>query len=335
MFYMTINITTVLLIYKIVNIAGFSASASTLIIPLWFITGDIIAEIYGYKTAKKLIWMTIFCQFIFAFICGFFSSQISPEILQNQKAYDEILARIPRVAFAGFLAIILGGIFNAYAISRWGILLKGKYFALRALGASSIGELIFTISAYLIEFTGIVSTSKLIELITISYLFKLILNLILVIPATIITKFIKHHENFSKDTKEYNGLNQEDLFNYLPDNINPSKINSIVTGQDNKSYFEEIIIKPSVKHPLGLYSEKIKVTNLIFREFQPNMEFNWHNAPEEQYIIYLQGEVLVRASGGETKIFKTGDILLAKDLHGQGHITKTLSYGKSVVITLN
>ncbi len=30
--------------------------------------------------------------------------------------------------------------------------------------------------------------------------------------------------------------------------------------------------------------------------------------------IYLEGEVEVQASGGETKIFKPGDILLAKDM---------------------
>ena len=129
MLYMTIKVTTVLMIYKIVTIGGFSASASTLIIPLWFLLGDIIAEVYGYKIAKKLIWTAIICQFAFAFICGAFAYVPSPDVLSNQKAYEEILSKLPRVAFASFLAISLGGIFNAYAINKWKILLKGKYFA--------------------------------------------------------------------------------------------------------------------------------------------------------------------------------------------------------------
>jgi uncharacterized integral membrane protein (TIGR00697 family) len=330
MFYMTIKITTVLLIYKIITIGSFSPSASTIIIPLWFVTGDIIAEIYGYKTARNLIWMAILGQFIFAFLCWSFALVDSPDILQNQEAYEEILTRIPRVAFASFLAIALGGILNAYAINKWKILLHGKYFLLRSFGASAIGELTFTICAYMVKFAGITPISKIIELITISYIFKLIINPFLIIPAFVITKYIKSHETSLSNVN----LDKENLFNSLLNNTSKNtKIIELFAGQDNKSYFKEIIIKPSIKHPLGLYSEKFKVSNMIFREFQPDMEFNWHNAPQEQYIIYLEGEVLVKSSGGESKIFKSGDILLAKDLKGQGHITKTLTYGRSIVIT--
>jgi uncharacterized cupin superfamily protein len=61
--------------------------------------------------------------------------------------------------------------------------------------------------------------------------------------------------------------------------------------------------------------------------------FDWHTAPQPQYIIYLEGEVEVETSGGEKRTFKPGDILFATDLKGQGHITRTLSKGKSLVIT--
>ncbi len=332
MFYMTIKITTVLLIYKIITINGFFVSASTIVIPLWFITGDIIAEIYGYKIARNLVWTAILCQFIFAFICGSFASVISPDVLENQKAYQEILSRLPRVAFASFFAIVIGGLVNAHAINHWRILLKGKYFALRSIAASSIGELIFTICAYLAEFTGLTPMSKILELMITSYLIKLAVNLILVMPASIIVKAIKYRKN----NLSHIAPSQSNLFNYLAREDSKShKIYEIYTGDNNKSYFKEIFIKPSIKHPLGLYSEKFKVSGLIFREFQPNMIFNWHNAPEEQYIIYLEGNVLVQASCGETKIFKAGDILLAKDLSGDGHITKTLTCGRSIVVTLN
>lgn len=331
MFYMTIKITTVFLIYKIITIHGISVSASTLIIPLWFITGDIIAEIYGYKTAKNLIWIAVFCQFIFAFICGSFASIDSHDILHNQKAYEEILARFPRVAFASFLAILLGGIFNAYILNKWKILLHGKYFALRSLGASAIGELIFTICAFLVEFVGMVSMSKIIELIIVSYLVKIIVNHILIIPASVLARIIKCYESIPV----YNSSAEVELFNHLLSNNKVSKITEIFTGKDSKSYFKETLIRPSIKHPLGLYSEKIKVSNLIFREFQPNMKFEWHNAPEEQYIIYLEGKVSVEVSGGGVRIFEPGDVLFARDLTGQGHITKTLTYGRSVVITIN
>lgn len=330
MLYMTIKVTTVFMIYKIVTIGTFSASASTLIIPLWFFVGDIIAEVYGYKIARNILWIAIVCQFAFAFICGAFAHIASPNVLLNQIAYEEILSKLPRVAVASFLAILLGGIFNAYAINKWKILLKGKYFWLRSLGASSIGELIFVICAYLVEFMGMTSATNILHLIIIAYVVKLIINPILVIPVAIITSIIKKHENIPT----YDCATEENLFQHLSQNYNSvSKVTEMYTGEDNKSHFKDIIIQTPVKHLLGNYSNKVPVAGLLFREFQPNLVFDWHCAPQKQYIVYLEGEVEVVTSAGETRIFKPGDILLANDLTGQGHVSKMLTYGRSIIIT--
>jgi quercetin dioxygenase-like cupin family protein len=103
--------------------------------------------------------------------------------------------------------------------------------------------------------------------------------------------------------------------------------------KDGKSYFTEMDSGPSVQKELGRYSEPNAVTSMIFREFEPGEGFDWHNAPQPQYIIYLEGEVEVETSGGEKRVFKPGEILLATDLTGTGHITRTLTKGRSLIIT--
>jgi uncharacterized integral membrane protein (TIGR00697 family) len=161
MLFMTIKLITVVLIYKIITIGPFSASASTLVIPIWFVMGDIIAEVYGYKIARRIIFIAIICQFIFAFVCGGLISLHAPFGWAHQQAYDQVLGKLPRVAFASFLAIMTGAIINVYAISKWKILLRGKYFWLRSLGASVIGELVFTVIAYSTEFFDVVPLPEL------------------------------------------------------------------------------------------------------------------------------------------------------------------------------
>jgi uncharacterized integral membrane protein (TIGR00697 family) len=106
--------------------------------PLWFVLGDVIAEVYGYKAARHVIWMAIICQFIFALSCAILISFDSPDGWANQGAYNQVLGKLPRVAFASFFAIVSGAFINAYAISKWKILLHGKYFWLRSLGASAV-----------------------------------------------------------------------------------------------------------------------------------------------------------------------------------------------------
>lgn len=194
MLYITVKLITVILIYKIIYLKNYLASASTLIMPLWFILGDIITEVYGYERARHIIWMAVICQFIFALTCTTFSSMQSPPGWTHQDAYDQVLGHLPRVAVASFLAIMSGAFINSYAISKWKILMNGKHFWLRSLGASAVGELVFTLIAYLTEFLGVTSFSKLFGLMTISYVIKLLLNPVLVIPSIFITRALKKLE---------------------------------------------------------------------------------------------------------------------------------------------
>jgi uncharacterized integral membrane protein (TIGR00697 family) len=211
MLYMTVKLITVILIYKTILIGPFTATASTLIMPFWFFIGDIIAEVYGYKISRHVIWMTLLLQFLFAFTCFGMLHLHSPPGWLHQDAYEQVLGKLPRVAFASFLAITLGAFINAYILTKWKILLKGKHFWLRSLGASTIGEAIFTLTAYLTEFLGIIPFSTLMQLMAISFLAKLIIGPILVTPASIIAKIIKKIEGV-------------DIYDYST-NFNPFKIN--------------------------------------------------------------------------------------------------------------
>lgn len=112
-----------------------------------------------------------------------------------------------------------------------------------------------------------------------------------------------------------------------------NKYITLFTGSDNKSYFRED--DPGVEsiQPLGCYSKAFPVNELVFRTFEAGAKYDWHNAPQQQYIIYLEGEVEVEASGGEKRVFKPGDVLFATDLQGEGHLTRTLTKGRSVIVT--
>lgn len=110
------------------------------------------------------------------------------------------------------------------------------------------------------------------------------------------------------------------------------KITVLQTRNDGKSYFSEEDIETPIAHPLGSYSNPFASNSIQFRSFSAGLLYPMHNAPQIQYIIYLEGKVEVSASGGETKVFKPGNVLLVKDTEGEGHETKTLSSGKSLII---
>jgi hypothetical protein len=318
MAYVSVKLVAILLFYKVVTLFGITAAASTLVIPLWFFLGDVITEVYGYKIAKRLVYASAFFQLLFGLLAGLFNHLNPTNVGIDQAAYSAVLGNLPRGAFASFLAIIIGGIVNSYALNKWKLSFKGRFFLIRSLLATTLGELVFTSCVYLTGFYQITSLLTILKLICISYLIKIICNPIMVIPALLLVKCIKNYEND----------NAIDPFIIKPS----AKITKLYTGIDGKSYFMDEVISTSIQHVLGWYSEPINISKFQICEIIASSAFNLHNAPQLQYIIYLSCEVEIIASSGETRRFKPGDILLATDTTGTGHITKVISTGMAIVI---
>jgi len=114
------------------------------------------------------------------------------------------------------------------------------------------------------------------------------------------------------------------------------KIARIYTGDDMKSHFDEIEIEiaPNLS---GLISELIPATGVIFRETGGDYDYDFHNAPRRQYVVNLDGAVEITVGSGEKRVFGVGEVFLAEDTDGQGHISRAVD-GKvrhSLFITLD
>lgn len=115
------------------------------------------------------------------------------------------------------------------------------------------------------------------------------------------------------------------------------KITLLYTGPDNESHFEEIEIDLEDAGNIGHLSEKLDATGIIFRRTEPDYNYTWHNAPQRQYIIMLDGAVDVEIGDGTVRRFSTGDVLLAEDTTGRGHISRAVNNQPrtSVFVTLD
>jgi hypothetical protein len=115
------------------------------------------------------------------------------------------------------------------------------------------------------------------------------------------------------------------------------KITRLYTGEDNESHFEDVDIPLEDKGSIGMLSRVLPATGIIFRETGAGYDYDWHPAPRRQFVIMLEGAVDIEVSGGITRRFRPGDILLAEDTGGRGHISRAVD-GKprrSVFVTLD
>lgn len=113
-------------------------------------------------------------------------------------------------------------------------------------------------------------------------------------------------------------------------------ITRIYSDSKGNSHFEDVSIQLKDAGDIGRLSETLPATGVIFREVAPTYDWNFHNAPQKQYIILLDGEIEIETSLGDTRIFKAGAVLLVEDTFGKGHKNRNLQSisRKSIFITL-
>ena len=69
-----------------------------------------------------------------------------------------------------------------------------------------------------------------------------------------------------------------------------------------------------------------------FRETPAGVEQDFHNAPRRQFVITLSGAAEIECGDGTVRRLGPGDILLADDLTGQGHITRDVEGPRHTLI---
>ena len=114
------------------------------------------------------------------------------------------------------------------------------------------------------------------------------------------------------------------------------KVTRLYTGLDGQSHFEEIEYDLH-DSPVGRVSEKIVASGVIFRETPSDYNLDFHPAPRRQFIINLDAAVEITVGDGTSKVIGPGEILLAEDTTGQGHISRAVD-GKvrhNVFVTLD
>ena len=94
----------------------------------------------------------------------------------------------------------------------------------------------------------------------------------------------------------------------------------IYTGDDGQSHMEEMDPLTEEVHRIATKPGE----DLVFRTFEENRAVERHNPTRRQYLFVLNGQMEVSVKDGTTLVFNPGDVLLAEDMTGQGHLTRSV-----------
>ena len=176
--FVTLYLVSNVMAVKVISIFGlFYFDAGTITFPFAYMLGDVLTEIWGFKTARRVIWMTFFCNIMMVMCTQVGVWLPSPDYLsETADAYNHIFTYVPRIVIGSLTGFLLGELSNAWLMEKIREKTKGKKLWVRTIGSSAVAYWFDSLPFVLIAFLGVVSTRDLLLMIAFQYGAKLLIE---------------------------------------------------------------------------------------------------------------------------------------------------------------
>ena len=202
-------VTANLLETKVFHLWGpFSLTCGFIVFPISYILNDVIAEVWGFRKARLIIWMGFAMNF-FVIALGGIACALPPTVPDSDEAFKQVFSFIPHITVASLLAFVVGSFLNALVMSKMKMADRNKgnfnlRFAWRAILSTIVGEsadsvIFFPLAFYILPvvFNGypIVTLGIMLNLMMTQVIAKTLYEII-VLPLTLrVVKYVKRREN--------------------------------------------------------------------------------------------------------------------------------------------
>ena len=198
---------------KVVQFGSISATAGLLVFPISYIINDCIAEVWGFRKARLIIWMGFLMNFMVVLLGQAAIALPAAPFWEGEESFNFVFGLAPRIAAASLTAFLAGSFTNAYVMSRMKIMSQGKGFSLRAIVSTIFGEGIDSVIFFPLAFGGIIPVKELLTMMLVQVVLKTLYEII-ILPVTIrVVKYIKRidHSDVYDENISYNILKLKDI----------------------------------------------------------------------------------------------------------------------------
>ena len=189
-----------LMAVKVVGFFGlFYFDAGTITFPIAYMLGDVLTEIWGYRTARKTIILAFLCN-LFVVTCTQVGVWLpSPEYLDSiSSAYNTVYNYVPRIVVASLTGFLLGELSNAWIMEKIKKKMNGRHLWVRTIGSSIIGYIFDTVPFVLIAFLGVLSGRDIVLMTVSQYVMKITIETLFGTPMAYVA--VKYLRKYYKDS---------------------------------------------------------------------------------------------------------------------------------------
>jgi len=155
--FITCLITANIIAVKVISVVSVELPAAVIVFPISYIFGDILTEVYGYRWARRVIWLGFACNLVFVFFAWVGQLLPSAPFWEEQAAYETILGYMPRILAASFAGYLVGEFVNSFIMAKMKIRTKGRWLWARTIGSTVVGQGLDSTIFIIIAFVGTAS----------------------------------------------------------------------------------------------------------------------------------------------------------------------------------
>lgn len=177
---------------KVISVGGLTVTAGLLVFPVSYIINDCIAEVWGFRKARLIIW-TGFAMNFFVVSLGLIAVALpAAPFWEGEAHFNFVFGMAPRIVAASLAAFLVGSFLNAYVMSRMKLRSGGRHFSVRAIVSTVVGETADSLLFFPIAFGGIIVWRELLTMMALQVLLKSLYEVI-ILPVTVrVVRLIKH-----------------------------------------------------------------------------------------------------------------------------------------------
>jgi uncharacterized integral membrane protein (TIGR00697 family) len=139
---------------KLAMVQGLVLPAGIIIFPVSYLLADVLTEVYGYRAARRVLWLGFFCNLLAVAAIWIGGLLPAAPFWGGQAAYDEILGATPRILLASFAAYLVGEFANTMIMSKLKVAMAGRHLWARAIGSTLVGQGLDSMVFIAIAFAG-------------------------------------------------------------------------------------------------------------------------------------------------------------------------------------
>lgn len=198
---------------KVVQLGPVTATAGLIVFPISYIINDCIAEVWGFRKARLIIWSGFAMNFLVIGLSQLAVLLPAAPFWEGEAGFNFVFGMAPRIAVASLTAFLVGSFLNAYVMSRMKLASNGRHFSVRAIVSTLVGESADSLLFFPIAFAGIIPLQELLLMIVTQAALKTCYEII-ILPVTVrVVKGIKRIDGSDvyDDHISYNILNVKDI----------------------------------------------------------------------------------------------------------------------------